>query len=345
MSILTSPYTLLNLELKNRVMMSPMCQYSVEKEDGNPTDWHHVHYVSRAVGGTGMIMLEATSVSKEGRISNKDLGLWSDEQVPAYKKLVDAIHAQGAKVGIQIGHAGRKATDATPPVAPSTIPLAVRKESDSLTPARALSTNEVDSVVQEFKETARRAVEAGFDAIEIHGAHGYLIHQFMSKTVNDRTDYYGEKLSNFGVAIIKAVKNVTPKQMPILMRMSALEYEDGGYTVEYALEMAKVFKQAGVDAFDVSSGGEGPPGKVKPGNHPAYQVPFARTFKEQLHVPVIAVGMLEGPKLAEAIVANEDADMVAIGRGMLKDPYWTIHAEKELTGNKTNAPRQYRIFM
>lgn len=345
MAKLTSSHRLLNLELKNRVMMSPMCQYSVELEDGVPTDWHHVHYVSRAVGGSGLIMLEATAVSKEGRISNRDLGLWSDEQIPHFKKLVDAIHSHGAKVGIQIAHAGRKAEDANPPVAPSTVPLAVNNESDALTAPRALSTKEADSVINEFKETARRAVEAGFDTIEIHGAHGYLIHQFMSKTVNNRTDVYGEKLSNFGVAVIEAIKSVVPKQMPIIMRMSAIEYEDGGYNIDYALEMAKVFKQAGVDAFDVSTGGEGPPGKLKPGNYPGYQVPFARIFKEKLEVPIIAVGMLEEPALAESIIANDDADFVAVGRGMLKDPYWTIHAEKALTGDKTTAPKQYRYFM
>lgn len=317
-----------------------MCQYSVEAEDGVPTDWHFVHYVSRAVGGTGLVILEAAAVAPEGRISNRDLGIWSDEQIPAYKKLVDEIHKHGAKAGIQLAHAGRKAQDAKQPVAPSDIPLNVRNAEDALTSPRALSTEEAEEIVEQFKEAARRAVEAGFDTVEVHGAHGYLIHQFMSPTVNNRTDAYGKDLAKFGVDVTQAVSNVVPKEIPVIMRMSAIEYEDGGYEMDYAIEIAKQFKAAGADLFDVSTGGEGPPGKLKPGNYPGYQVPFARAFKEVLEVPVIAVGMLEDFALAEATVASDDADLIAVGRGMLKDPYWGLHAERHLDG-EVHPPTPY----
>ncbi|WLV25262.1 NADH:flavin oxidoreductase/NADH oxidase [Aciduricibacillus chroicocephali] len=341
MAKLTSSFELKNMKLKNRIVMSPMCQYSVEAEDGVPTDWHYVHYVSRAVGGAGLILVEAAAVDPEGRISSRDLGIWSDEQIPAYKKLVDEVHKHGAKIGIQLAHAGRKAEDAIQPVSASDTPLNVREGEEAPKTPRALSTGEASGLVDKFKEAARRAVEAGFDTVEIHGAHGYLIHQFMSPSVNNRSDEYGKDLAKFGVDVTKAVKEVVPKDYPVIMRMSAIEYEDGGYGLDHAIEIAKQFKTAGVDVFDVSTGGEGPPGKLKPGNYPGYQVPFAREFKKTLEVPVIAVGMLEDFSLAEAVIANGDADLAAIGRGMLNDPYWAIHAEKALDG-KVDAPVPYK---
>lgn len=341
MTQLLNEFQLKNMTLKNRIVMSPMCQYSVEAHDGVPTDWHFVHYASRAVGGTGLVILEATAIDPEGRISDRDLGLWSDEQIPAYKRIVDEVHRHGAKIGVQISHAGRKAEDAKQPVAPSNIPLKVRNPEEALKDPRALTEEEVATIIDQFKESARRAVEAGFDMIEIHGAHGYLLHQFMAPSVNNRTDAYGQDLAKMGVDVTKAVKSVVPEEMPVFMRMSAIEYEDGGYGLEHALELAKKFKEAGVDGFDVSTGGEGPPGKRKPGNYPGYQVPFARAFKETLNVPVMAVGILDDPALAEATVANGDADLVAIGRGMLADPYWAIHAEKALTGKVAQPPVQY----
>lgn len=340
MAKLTSSYEIKNMQLKNRIVMSPMCQYSVEAEDGVPTDWHYVHYVSRAVGGTGLILVEAAAVDPEGRISNRDLGIWSDEQIPAYKKLVDEVHKHGAKIGIQLAHAGRKAEDAKQPVSASDIPLKTREREEAPKAPRALSTEEASDLVGKFKEAARRAVEAGFDTVEIHGAHGYLIHQFMSPSVNNRSDDYGQDLAKFGVDVTKAVREAVPFDYPVIMRMSAIEYEDGGYGIEHAVEIAEKFKDAGVDAFDVSTGGEGPPGKLKPGNYPGYQLPFARKFKETFDLPVIAVGILEDFALAEAVIANGDADLAAIGRGMLNDPYWAIHAEKALDG-KVEAPVQY----
>jgi NADPH2 dehydrogenase len=343
MSLLFSPYTIKNLTLKNRIVMSPMCQYSVTKEDGTPNDWHFVHYVSRAIGGTGLIIMEMTSVTPEGRITNGDLGLWSDEQVPHFQRLVNEIKKYETKIGIQIAHAGRKAEDADQPVGASDIPVEVLPEetmNGELKPPRALTNDEVKETVQQFKQAAERAIKAGFDTIELHGAHGYLLHQFMSPSINNRTDEYGEDLALFGEEVIKAVKSVMPADMPLIMRMSAIEYIDGGYDLSHSIDVAKRFKKAGVDIFHVSSGGEGPPGERKPQNTPGYQVPFAREFKKQLDLPVIAVGKLSNPELAEATISNGDAELVAIARGMLNDPYWSLHAEKKLT-HKVNSPFQY----
>ncbi|MCZ8515730.1 NADH:flavin oxidoreductase/NADH oxidase [Paenibacillus filicis] len=333
---LSSPFKLLNLELKNRIVMPPMCQYSVEAKDGIPNEWHYVHYVSRAVGGSGLIIMEMTDVEPDGRISDYDLGLWSDAHIPAFKRIISEVQKYGSRIGIQIAHAGRKAEDAAVPVGPSDIPV-----SDQFKKPRPLTTEEVQAMVVKFQDAARRAVEAGVDTIELHGAHGYLIHQFHSPAINNRTDAYGEDLSRFGVEVIQAVKSVMPAGMPLIMRISAVEYIDGGYDLAHSIEIGRKYKEAGVDIFHVSSGGEGPAGARKPGNYPGYQVPMARAFKEALQVPVIAVGMLEDAKLAEATVANEDADLVAVARGMLRDPYWATHAIQAVSREKVNVPKQY----
>ena len=340
MVTLNSPFTIKGLSLKNRIVMAPMCQYSVEKKDGIPNDWHFVHYLSRAVGGTGLIIVEMTNVEPDGRITDNCLGLWSDNHIPAFQKIVDGIHKQGSKAGIQIAHAGRKAQDAIQPVAPSPITYPTSPGQKPYLTPHELTIEEIKDLVEKFKQAARRAVEAGFDTIELHGAHGYLLHQFMSPNINVRTDEYGQDLAKFGVEVIQAVKSVMPEDMPLLMRMSAIEYMDGGYTIEHSLEMAKRFKEAGVDVFHISSGGEGPPGKLRPGNYPGYQVSFARKFKEELDVPVIAVGILEEPQIAQYVLKNGDADLIAIGRGMLDDPYWAIHAIRETTG-EVLPPKQY----
>lgn len=338
MTDLMTPFKLKGLELKNRIVMPPMCQYSVEAKDGVPTDWHFVHYVSRAVGGTGLIIIEMTDVEPDGRITDFDLGLWSDEQVPAFQRIISEVHKYGSKVAIQIAHAGRKAQDAQVPVSSSDISVS---ETDKK--PRALTTEEVQQMVLKYKEAARRAIEAGVDTIEIHGAHGYLIHQFHSPAINNREDQYGRDLSRFGVEIIQAIKSVMPHDMPLIMRVSAIEYMDEGYDLEHMISICRKYKEAGVDLFHVSSGGEGPIGKRKPGNHPGYQVPFARAIKQALNVPVIAVGNLDDPKVAQATLANEDADLVAVGRGMLRDPYWALHAIHTVM-NQANevAPKQYQ---
>ncbi|MFE1629695.1 NADH:flavin oxidoreductase/NADH oxidase [Brevibacillus reuszeri] len=338
MALLATPFQFKGLALKNRIVMPPMCQYSVEAHDGTPTDWHFVHYVSRAVGGTGLIIMEMTDVEPDGRISNGDLGLWSDEQIPAYARIISEVHKYGAKIGIQIAHAGRKAEDAEVPVSSSAIAF---PGSRYKTP-RALTTEEVKQMVVKFAESARRAVEAGVDTIEVHGAHGYLIHQFHSPLTNQRDDEYGQDKALFGVEVIQAIKKVIPADMPLIMRVSALEYVDGGYGLEYSTELCRRYKEAGVDIFHLSSGGEGPIGSGgRPGVHPGYQVPLARAIKQALGVPVIAVGNLDDPNLAEASLGNGDTDLVAVGRGMLRDPYWALHAIKALSADELEPPKQY----
>lgn len=333
---LFSTFKIKDLELKNRIVMSPMCMYSVEKKDGIATEWHYLHYVSRAVGGAGFIMIEMTDVEPDGRISDYDLGLWSDDQIPALKKIVDGIHLQGAKAAIQIAHAGRKAQDAEIPVAPSAIPF----DENSKTP-RALTTEEVKDIVEKFRLAVRRAVQAGFDAIEIHGAHGYLIHQFHSPLTNKREDEYGKDLTKFGREIIQAAKNEIPAGMPLFMRISAKEYVEGGYDIDGSIKFSKEYQDAGVDMFDISSGGEGQIAAWgRPGTHAAYQAPLARKIKEALNVPVIAVGRLDDAILANGLIGNEEADLIAVGRGMLRNPYWSLEASKQLR-KEADIPKQY----
>lgn len=336
MKDLFSTYEFKGMSLKNRIVMPPMCQYSVDKKDGAATDWHYLHYVSRAVGGAGFIMIEMTDVEPDGRISDLDLGLWSDEQIPALKRIVDACHSYGAKVGIQIAHAGRKAEDAEVPVAPSAIPF----DENSKQP-RALSTQEVKEMVEKFRGAVQRAVKAGMDAVELHGAHGYLIHQFHSPLTNRREDEYGKDLTRFGREIIQAAKAEMPEDMPLIMRISAKEYVEGGYGMDESIAFAKEYQAAGVDMFDISSGGEGPIAAWgRPGTHAAYQVPLAKEIRQALDVPVIAVGRLEDPILANAVIGNEDADLVAVGRGMLRNPYWALEAAAVLK-KETTVPTQY----
>ncbi|MBP3963317.1 NADH:flavin oxidoreductase/NADH oxidase [Paenibacillus lignilyticus] len=333
---LFNDFTIKGLELKNRVVMPPMCQYAVKNNDGIPTDWHYVHYVSRAIGGAGLVIIEMSDIEPDGRITDFDLGLWSDDHIAPLKRIVDACHEYGAKVGIQIAHAGRKAEHAEVPVAPSAIPY----DEKSKTP-RALTTEETKAMVGKFREAAERAIKAGVDTIEIHGAHGYLIHQFQSTYTNKRTDEYGKDLTLFGREVIHAVKSVMPENMPLIMRISAREYVDGGYGLDESIAFSRTYRDAGVDMFHVSSGGEGPIlAHGRPGTHVAYQVPMARAIKNALDVPVIAVGRLDEPSLANAVVGNEDADLVAVGRGMLRNPYWTLEAAAVL-GKETSIPGVY----
>ncbi|WP_419871680.1 NADH:flavin oxidoreductase/NADH oxidase [Candidatus Pristimantibacillus sp. PTI5] len=334
---LFSPYEIKGLQLKNRVVMAPMCQYSVTARDGKPNEWHYVHYLSRAIGGAALIIMEMTGVEPDGRITDFDLGIWSDDHIPAFARIIDGVHAHGAKIGIQIAHAGRKAEDAKEPVAPSAIPY----PGSRYKMPRALTVDEVNQMVQLYADAARRAVQAGVDMIELHGAHGYLIHQFQSPFTNKREDAYGQDLTKFGVEVIQAVKKEMPADMPLFFRITAVEYADGGYGMEHAIKLSKAYHAAGVDVFHVSSGGEGPVGERKPGNYPGYQVPFARKIREALGVPVVAVGMLEDPALAQSVICSEEADLVAIARGMLRDPYWTIHAAKSLRSEYTTIPKQY----
>lgn len=336
MSKLFEPFSIKGLELKNRVVMPPMCQYSALEKDGMPTSWHLVHYTSRAVGGAGLIIIEMTNVEDRGRISDYCLGIWSDEHIPAFKHIIDECHKYGAKVAIQVAHAGRKAQDAPEPVSCSSIAF-----NDKFKTPRELTTAEVKEIIAKYQAGVRRAVEAGVDTIELHGAHGYLIHQFSSPLTNKRTDEYGQDKFLFAEEVIRAAKEVMPESMPLIIRISAKEYADGGYDVDYAVEMAKRYQNAGVDVFHISSGGEGPIGSGgAPGAHPGYQVRLAERIKKECNVPVIAVGRLDNAILAESVLGNEQADLIAVGRGMLRNPFWANEASLTLDGNPLT-PKQY----
>lgn len=334
-----SPFDCKGLNLRNRVVLPPMCQYSVEAKDGKATDWHYVHYVSRAIGGTGLILMEMTNVEPRGRISDHCLGIWSDDHVPPLARIVAQCHHYGSKMGIQIGHAGRKATDAPEPVSSGTLAF-----SEEYKTPKELTTSEVYEVIDNYADGIRRAVEAGFDTIEIHGAHGYLIHQFHSPLTNQRTDEFGKDKALFGKKIIEKAKTLLPKEMPLIFRISALEYVEGGYGLDYATSLCQEYHQAGVDIFHITSGGEGPlvgsAGKIGAG--PGYQLSLARTIKQKLNVPVIAVGRLDSPALADAVIANGDADLVAVGRGMLRNPNWTLEACVQL-GIEREIPKPLRL--
>lgn len=318
---LFDPFVHKGLQLRNRIVMPPMCQYTVEGKNGTANDWHLIHYASRAIGGTGLIIIEAAGIEPDGRITDRDLGLWSDEHIEPLRKIVDACHAYGAKVAIQLSHAGRKAENAVDPVAPSALAF-----SDKYRTPRELETDEVKEIVDKFEAAFKRAVEAGMDAIEIHGAHGYLIHQFHSPYTNHRTDAYEDK-TRFGKEIIERAKEVLPDSMPLIMRVSAIEYVNKGYGLDYSTEICREYQTAGVDIFHISSGGEGPIGSAgKPGSGPGYQVDFADHIKKALSCPMIAVGRLEDPRLAEEVVREGKADLVAVGRDMLRSPYWANEA-------------------
>lgn len=324
---LFTPFKLKNLELKNRVVMPPMCQYSAT--DGVPNDWHLVHYTSRAVGGVGLIIVEMTNVAPNGRITPNCLGLWNDEQQNAFKRLVDSVHAQGAKIAVQIAHAGRKAQDEPNAVAPSAIHYGeLDYAGQNLITPRELSTEEVRELVQAFQNSVKRAVEAGFDAIELHAAHGYLIHQFYSPKSNKRSDEYGKDPMLFGEQVIQAAKAVMPADMPLIVRISAQEYGKDGFDSDYGVQVAKRFASAGADILDVSGGGDG---VLHSGNHPefyaGYQVSLAEKIKKATALPVIAVGMLDNPAVADHVLGTEKADLVAIGRALLREPYWVLNAQ------------------
>ncbi|HJE19064.1 MAG TPA: NADH:flavin oxidoreductase/NADH oxidase [Aliicoccus persicus] len=336
MNTLFQPYQFKNLSLRNRVVMAPMCQYSAE--DGIANDWHFVHYTSRAIGGVGLVIVEMTNIEPDGRITDNCLGLWNDKQQAALKRIVDAVHQHGAKIGIQIAHAGRKATDAKTPVSASDIAHSERYK----TP-HALTTEETEAMVQKYKDTAARAVAAGFDTIEIHGAHGYLIHQFQSPSINNRDDKYGQDRSLFGVEVVEAVKSVMPDDMPLLFRTSVYEFAEGGYDLDYGIDMCKRYVEAGVDMLHVSAGGEGTPSKSRfTGAYPGYMLNFARAVKEACDVPVIAVGILDDVSTAEYAVSSGASDLAAIGRALLRDPHWVLNQGQAIDKSaRSFIPEQY----
>lgn len=340
---LNTPFNLKNLTLKNRLVMPPMCQY--QATDGMPNDWHYVHYVSRAIGGVGLIIVEMTNIAPNGRITPNCLGLWNDAQRDEFKKIVDGVHARGSKIAIQIAHAGRKALGADDVVSASANgaydEIAWSGDKWAYQEPRALSHDEIKQTIQAFQDAVRRAVEASFDAIEIHGAHGYLIHQFHAPKTNLRTDEYGEDKALFGEQVIQAAKTVMPSDMPLLVRISAQEYGENGYDLAYGCQIAQRYAAAGADVIDVSGGGDG---TLHPEHTPVfsagYQVAFAQAVKQATQLPVIAVGMLEDPAVADYVLASGAADLVAVGRGLLRDPYWLLNAQyRQIAANA--APLQF----
>ncbi|HXS73787.1 MAG TPA: NADH:flavin oxidoreductase/NADH oxidase [Rhodanobacteraceae bacterium] len=347
--MLLEPITLGTLKLRNRIVVSPMCQYS--SPGGVPTDWHLVHLGSRAVGGAGLVFTEATSVAPEGRISPEDTGIWNERQVEAWSRIASFIRGQGAAAGIQLAHAGRKASTDAPwrggkpldaehggwtPVAPSAIPFDVGHS----TPV-ALDANGIARIIEDFRAAAQRARDAGFDVIEVHAAHGYLLHQFLSPLSNTRTDAYGGSLENRARllrAMIAAVRESWPAPMPLWVRLSATDWAEGGWDIGECVQLARMLRADGVDAIDCSSGGTVPHPKVPVG--PGYQVPFAARIRREAGIATSTVGLITEPRQAEEILQRGDADVIEMAREFLRDPYFPRRAAKEL-GESIRAPEQY----
>lgn len=329
MAGLFDPFTIGDVEIRNRIGMSPMCQYRAQG-DGIATDWHRTHYRSRALGGTGLILTEMTDVEPRGRITDGCLGLWNEAQADAFASIAGDVHDEGASFGIQIAHAGRKSTlDGA--VAPSAIPFAP----DRATP-RELDLDEISAIVDAFAHAAELAVSAGVDVIEVHGAHGYLIHQFLSPISNHRSDQYGDP-GRFAIDVVKAVKARIPARVPLLLRISMQEYQPGGYGRDHLLPILPKLVEAGVDMFDVSTGGNGP---TRPSVYPGYQLRHASAVREATGVPVASVGQLNHPALAEYAVREEATDVVLIGKGLLRTPYWAHEAARVL-GYTHELPGEY----
>ena len=351
-STLFSPLKLAGITLPNRIVVSPMCEYS--SEDGFANDWHFVHLGSRAVGGAGLIFTEAAAVTPEGRITPQDLGFWKDEHLPAWKRIVNFLHGQGARVGIQLAHAGRKASMSRPwegeehvkPVseggwtdvlAPSAIPF-----SETYAKPTEVGAAGIKRLVKAFQEGAQRALKAGFDVVEIHSAHGYLLHEFLSPLSNHRTDEYGggslENRSRLLVEVVDAIREVWPLDLPLFVRISATDWAEGGWEIEQSIALAKLLKPRGVDLIDVSSGGLVPGVKIPAG--PGYQTEFAQRIRQEAVIPTGAVGMITGAAQSENILRSGQADLVFLAREFLRDPYWPLHAAQELH-DVTSWPPQY----
>jgi len=329
MSQLFSPIRIRGLEFKNRIFVSPMCQYSAR--DSQPTDWHLVHYGSRAVGGAACLIMEATAVSPEGRISPDDLGLWSDDFIPAFKRITDFIRAQNVVPGIQLAHAGRKASvsapwkgdrplkkeeGAWPVIAPSAIPF------DGNFPVpREMSLEDIELVKRKFIEAAIRGVKAGFELIEIHQAHGFLVHQFLSPLSNKRIDSYGGSLENrcrLALEIVKGIRENIPDNLPLLVRVSSTDWVENGWDIEQSLFLAHRLKEAG----------------------PGYQLPFSERIKKEVKILTGGVGFITSPEQAETVIRSGQADIVLLGREILRHPYWPLEAAKKLRA-EIRWPEQY----
>jgi len=343
---LFSRWRLRSLELRNRIVVSPMCEYS--STDGFASDWHLVHLGSRAVGGAALVFTEATAVTPEGRISPDDLGLWSDDHVPMLRRITAFIREHGAAPGIQLAHAGRKASTAAPwkggkplspeagawqVVGPSSIAFA-----DGYPVPRELSPGEIAGVVAAFVGAARRAHAAGFQVLELHAAHGYLLHEFLSPLSNHRSDAYGGSLENrmrFLVELATAVRAVWPGELPLFVRLSATDWVEGGWTPSDSVALARRLAPLGVDVFDCSSGGNVAHAQIPLG--PGYQVPFAAQLRAEAGVATAAVGLITAPEQADHIVRTGQADAVVLARELLRHPYWPLEAARRL-GHTEAAP-------
>ena len=350
MSQLFTPLSLPALTLKNRLVVAAMCQYS--SKDGFANDWHLVHLGSRAVGGASLVITEAAAVTPEGRISPEDLGIWKDDHIEKLKQITDFIHTQGAHAGIQLAHAGRKASTMVPwkgrtQLTPSTggwqtvAPSAIAFNNDDNAPI-ALSISEIGATIDAFAEGAKRAIQAGFDVLEIHGAHGYLIHQFLSPLSNQREDAYGGSFENrirFLLEVTAAVKAQMTDKQSLWVRISATDWVESGWTLEESIELSKILKQKGVDLIDTSTGGL--TGDAKIPLEPGYQVHFASSIKKKAQILTGAVGLITTADQAEAILQATDADIILMARELLRDPYFPLHAQMQLDKD-ANYPLQYQ---
>jgi 2,4-dienoyl-CoA reductase-like NADH-dependent reductase (Old Yellow Enzyme family) len=350
MSSLFSPLQLRDLLFRNRIFVSPMCQYSADNGIAGP--WHMVHYGSRAVGGAALVMFEATAVSPEGRISPNDLGIWNNEQRHALTPIVEFIKVHGAVPGIQLAHAGRKASTALPwlggkplnpiaggwePVAPSSLPFS----QEHLTP-RELTVHDIKNVVADFAGAAQRALDAGVEVACIHMAHGYLLHEFLSPLSNQRTDKYGGSFENrirFPLQVTEAVREIWPTHLPLFVRISATDWVEQGWDLQQSIQLARRLKNAGVDLIDCSSGGLLPDVNIP--SAPGFQVPFATAIRNEADIATGAVGLITEPLQAEQIIKNKQADAVLLARQLLRDPYWPLHAARELQVD-VHWPHQYQ---
>lgn len=349
MSRLFSSFKLREVTFRNRVFVSPMCQYS--SEEGFPTDWHFVHLGSRAVGGASLVLVEATAVTPDGRISPSDSGLWSGAHARTFRRITEFVEAQGAVAGIQLAHAGRKGSTKAPwdgdgavglgmggwrPWAPSAISFA-----PGYPDPREMTEAEIELIADAFAEAAVRAAAAGFRVVELHMAHGYLLHEFLSPLTNRRSDRFGGSLENrmrFPLLVAERVRDAWPAELPLFVRLSATDWMEGGWDLEQSLVFCGELKALGVDLVDASSGGLVPDAKIPVG--PGYQVPFAAAIRKETGVATAAVGFITEPAQAEKIVASGEADAVLLARELLRDPYWPLRAAREL-GADVPWPKQY----
>jgi 2,4-dienoyl-CoA reductase-like NADH-dependent reductase (Old Yellow Enzyme family) len=350
MTHLFDPLSIRDITFANRVFVSPMCEYS--STDGFANDWHFVHLGSRAVGGAGLVLTEATAVLPEGRISPQDLGIWKDDHIEPLARVVRFIHEQGSVAGMQLAHAGRKGSTYAPGAGHGTVPESEGGWSNVVAPSalpfsadypmpRALSIDGIQDVVSAFAAAARRACEAGFRVIEVHAAHGYLIHEFLSPLSNQRTDAYGGSFENrtrILREVVAAVRDSWPEGAPLFVRISATDWIDGGWDIEQSVELARQLKELGADLIDCSSGGNVAHAKIPVG--PGYQTQFAERIRREADILTGTVGMITSPVQAEHILATGQADAVIIAREFLRDPYWPLRAASEL-GQHISWPVQY----